>query len=81
MLDNRRIGQDRAVCAAGQHRGQIETKSVHVQVQHPVAQTVENEVAHDRMVAVHGVAAAGIIVVMRGFLVHDVENRIIYAAE
>jgi hypothetical protein len=43
---------------------QIKAEPVHVHLQHPVAQAVHNELAHDRVVAVERVAATAVVVVL-----------------
>jgi hypothetical protein len=48
-----------------QDRAEIEAEAVDVHLDHPVAQAVLNEAAHDRVVAVEGVAAAGIVLYRR----------------
>ena len=52
----------------GEDRRQVEPEAVDVHLLDPVAQAVENEPAHDRMIAVEGVAAAGEVVVILGLL-------------
>mmetsp|Transcript_14565 Transcript_14565/g.31734 ORF Transcript_14565/g.31734 Transcript_14565/m.31734 type:complete len:240 (+) Transcript_14565:2343-3062(+) len=49
---------------AGQDGGQVKPESIHVVLLHPVAQAVQDELAHHRVVAVEGVAAPAVVVVL-----------------
>ena len=64
LLEDGRVGQRRAVLGAVEDRRQVEPEAVNVVLGRPVAQAVEHEVAHHRMVAVHRVAGAAEVVVI-----------------
>ena len=81
LLDDGRIRQQLAVAAAREDGGEVEAEAVHAQVQHPVAQAVQDEVAHDGMVAVHRVAATGVVLVALPVLFHHVVDGVVDAAE
>ncbi len=49
---------------AAEDRGEVEAEAVDVVVGRPVAQAVEHQVAHDRVVAVQRVAGAAEVVVV-----------------
>ena len=53
---------------------QVESKAVHVHFQHPVAQTVDYKLPCLRMIAVEGVAAAAVIVVLPLWCQHVVHT-------
>ncbi len=80
-FEKRRVLQKLAGLPAGQNRGQVEAKSVDVHLGHPVAQAVEDEVAHHRMVTVEGVPDAGEVRVMGAVLFEEVVDRVVDSAK
>ena len=71
-----------ALVVARQGGGEIESKTVHMHVVHPIAQTVHHELERARMKQIEGVPGAGEIHVMPGILRRQpVVGRIIDAAE
>ena len=63
QLDHRRIGHQLALPVAAENRRQIEAEAVDVIVVHPMPQAMEDHLADDRVVAVDGIAAAGVVLV------------------
>ena len=63
-FDQRRVGDQFARAIAAQDRRQVEAEAVDVIVVHPMPQAQEDHLADDRMVAVDGVAATGIVAVI-----------------
>ena len=59
----RRIRHQLAVLVAREHAGEIEAKAVDAQLLHPVLEAMHDECADQRMVAVHRVAATGVVAV------------------
>ncbi|MPL70622.1 hypothetical protein SDC9_16381 [bioreactor metagenome] len=80
-LDDRRVFQQLPGGIPAQDRAEIEAEAIDVHLDHPVAQAVLNEAAHDRVVAVEGVAAAGIVFVPALIRVEHIINRIVQAPE
>ena len=80
-FDHRRIGQEFAVAIAAENRSQIETKAVDVVVVHPMPQAMEDHLAHDRVVAVDRVAAAGIVFVVRAAAFQHVVDLVLQPLE
>ena len=66
---------------AAEHRGEIEAEAVDVHLHHPVAQRVEDEIAHDRMARVDRVSRAGEVAVEALVVVQPVVDRVVDAAE
>ncbi len=65
-----------------QRRGQIETKAVDVHLQHPVAQTVHDQLKHLRVTDVERIAAAGEIHVVTGIVFNQpVISGIVHPAQ
>ncbi len=58
-LDHRRIGQDVALAVAAENGGKVKAKTVDMHLGHPVTQGFYYQFTNHRMIAVHGVAAAG----------------------
>jgi hypothetical protein len=63
--EHRRIAHRRAGLVAREDRGEIEPEAVDVHLLDPVAQAVDDQPAHDRMVAVQRVARAAVVGVAR----------------
>ena len=63
--EHRRVRQRMARLVARQDRREIEAEAVDVHLGHPVAQAVLDQPAHDRLVGVQRVAAAGVVGVAR----------------
>ena len=63
-LEQGGIAHGGTVLAAAQDGGQIEAEAVDAVGGHPVAQAVQNHLPDDGVVAVHGVAAAGEVVIL-----------------
>ena len=80
QLDHRRIGHQLALPVAAQDRGQIEAEAVDVVVVHPVPQAMEDHLADDRVIAVHRVAAAGVVLV-GAVVVEHVVDAVLQALE
>ena len=80
QLDQRRVRHELAVPVAAEDRRQVEAEAVDVVVVHPVAQAVEDHLADDRVVAVHRVAAAGVVAV-RAVVVEHVVDAVLEALE
>ena len=80
-LQQRRVLQHAAVLPASENGRQVEAEAVHVHFRHPVAQAIDDEVAHHRVVAVHGVAASRIVQVLAGLGIEDVVGRVVDAAK
>ena len=57
-LEERRIGQGIALRVAAEDRRKVEAESVDVVFGRPIAQAIEDEIAHHGVVAIEGVAAA-----------------------
>ena len=70
----------RPVRAAPEHGGEIEAKTVGVVVHDPVAQAVDDEAPHDRVVAAQSVAAARAVEVL-GVRAEKVVDRIVETAK
>ena len=66
--------------AAAQDRRQVEAEAVDVQLGDQVGQAVDDQVAHQRMIAVERVAAAGEVVIA-AFPVEHVVDGVVQAAE
>ena len=81
VLDERRVGQHRSVAPAPEHRRQIESKTVDVHLDHPEAEAVEDQIANHRMVAVHGVAASGVVAIRARSRIHHVVGRVVDASK
>ena len=80
-LQQRRVLQHAAVLPATKDRCQVEAEAVHVHLGDPVAQAIDDEVAHHRVVAVHRVAASGVVQVLAGLGIEDVVGRVVDAAK
>ena len=65
---------------ARQDRREIEAEAVDVHLRHPIAQAILDQPAHDRLVGVQRVAAAGVVGVTRFVLLEDVVEVIGEAA-
>ncbi len=63
-LQKRRIFHWFSVAVSPQNAGQVKTEAVHMIAGHPVAQTVDNILLYDRMIAIQRIAAAGEIIVL-----------------
>ena len=50
-----------SVLIARENRGLIKSEAVHMIIDHPVAQAVQDMLANNDVVAVHGIAAAGVV--------------------
>jgi hypothetical protein len=61
LPQDRRLLEQLAAGIARHHGRQIEAEAVHMHQPHPVAQTVEDEAPHHRVVGVEGVAAAAVV--------------------
>ena len=80
-FDQRRIRHQLAVAVAAENRRQVETETVDVIVVYPVPQAKEDHLADDRMVAVDGVAAAGVVAVRAAAVVEHVVDAVFQALE
>ncbi len=80
VLNQRRVVQHLAVGAAAEDGGEIEAETIDVHLGDPFDQAVEDEVAHERMIAVEGIAAAGKIVIATFFIQHVIDV-VVQAAE
>ncbi len=80
VLEERRVLQHFAAGPAAEDGGQIEAETVDVQLGHQVRQAIDDEIAHQRMIAVERVAAAGEVVIA-AFLVEHVIDGVIQSAE
>ncbi len=80
-LQEGRVAEHAAVLGAAEDGGQVEAKAVDVHLHDPEPEAVENEVAHQGMVAVEGVAAAGVVAVIAPVVVQHVVDRVVEAAE
>ena len=78
--EHRRVWQRPSRVVAREDRREIEAKAVDVHLGHPVAQAVLNQTPHDRLVRVQGVAAPGIVGVLRFVLLEDVIELVGQAA-
>ena len=78
-LEERRVRKHLAVAAAAEDRRQVEAEAVDVHLGHPVAQCGEDLEAQHRVVAVHRVAAAGVVEVPAGLRLEDVVGRVVEA--
>ena len=72
-IDRRRVDQHVAASVSAQNRGEVEPETVHAGLGHPAAQARQEEVADDRIVAVEGVAATGVVLVAPVLVEHVVE--------
>jgi len=72
-LHDGHVRQQVAVAVAAEDRGQVEAEPVDVVVVHPVAETVEDHLADDRMVAVERVSAAAVVLVVPAAIEHVVD--------
>ncbi len=79
-LDQGRVRQHIAFLVAPEDRCEVEAEPVDVHDRDPVAQAVEDEIAHDGVVAVYRVAAAGVVRVFAVFL-EDVVDHVVEPAE
>src|ERR1019366_10790517 len=70
-----------AIHAAAENGREIEADAVHMHFQHPVAQAIDDEIAHHRVVAIYRIAATAEVHIFAGLGVEDVVGRIIDAAE
>ena len=78
---NRRIGHQLALAIAAENRGEVEAEPVHVIVVNPIAETMENHLADDRVVAVEGIAAAGVVAIGAAAVLQHVVDAILQALE
>ena len=76
-----RVGQDVAVTVAAEHRGEVEAEAVDVHLHHPVAQRVEDEVAHHRMRRIDRLSRAGEVAVEALVVVQPVVDRVVDPAK
>jgi len=79
-LDQRRLVVQIAFAVASENRRQIKAEAVDVHGCDPIAQTIYDEVLHDGMIAVHGIAAAGEVQVV-ACLVQDVIDAVVQPAK
>ncbi len=80
QLDHRRVRHELALPVAAEDRGQIEAEAIDVVVVYPVAQAMEDHLAHDRVIAVDRVAAAAEVLV-RAVVVQHVIDAVFEALE
>ena len=66
---------------AAEHRGEIEAEAVDVHLHHPVAQRVEDEIAHDRMRRIDRLSGAGEVTVEALVVVQPVVDRVVDSPE
>ena len=81
VLDERRIREHRPVASPSEHGGEIESKPVDMHLDDPEPQTVHDQIADHRMVAVHGVAAAGVVAIGARVAVRHVVGGVVDAPE
>ena len=81
LFHQRRIGHQLAVAIAVEDRRQVEAKSVDVVVQHPVPQAKEDQLADDRVVAVHRVAATRVVAIRAAAVFEHVIDAVLQALE
>ena len=79
--EDRRVRHRMPRVVAGQDRRQVEPKAVDVHLLDPVAQTVHDHPADDRLVSVQGIPATGIVGVSRAALFEDVVSRVVDPTE
>ena len=72
-----RVLERPAFLVAREDRGEVEAKAVHVHAFDPVAQAVDDEPAHDRLIPVERVAGAAVIGVARRVVLQDVVRRVL----
>ena len=58
-----------------QRRGQVEPEAIHVHLQHPVPQTVHNELERARVGHVQGIATAGVVHIVAAVVGHQTVVR------
>ena len=78
--EDRRVGQRTAGLVARQDGREIEAKAVDMHLGDPITQAILDQPAHDRLIGVQCVAAAGVISVTRFVLLEDVVKVIGEAA-
>ncbi len=66
---------------AAENRRQVEAKAVHVHGFDPVAETVDDQAADDRMIGVERVAGAAVIGVARPIFLKDVVGAVVQPTE
>ena len=76
-----RVSHDRAVLVASHDGGEVEAEPVHVHLHHPVGKAVDDELAHNGVVAIDRIAASRIIPVAAPVLFEHVVDRVVEAAE
>ena len=68
MLKGRRIIHQFPFLIPAQNGAEVEPEAVSVHFDNPVAQAVQDKGLHNRVIAVEGVAAAGVIPVIAGVI-------------
>jgi len=76
LIQNWRKLKHKPLLTSAKNRSKIKSKSIYMILHHPIAQTVNNKVAHHRMIALERIAAAAVIEII--FLV-AVDKHIIHA--
>ena len=66
---------------ARKDRRKIEAEAIDVHLCYPVAQTIQDHPAHDRMIGLEGVAAAGVVGIARPVGVEHVVGGVVQPAE
>ena len=65
LLQKWRILHRSTVCRSSENARKVKAEPIHMVIGHPVAKTFHNKALYNRVIAVHGIAAAGEVVVLR----------------
>src|ERR1700752_2107116 len=79
--EDRRDGHYVAAVTASQDRCEIETEAIHVHLFDPIAKTVHNHSANDRMISIERISSSAVVGVTRPVLLQEIVGAVVDAAK